>query len=141
MFLELIVNDSIFTKTKIEFLKKIGADKVSHGEGTLLEHLINTSEILRDMGCEDFVQDAGLFHSVYGTAYFRPEEGLIDDRQVVIDLIGEQAEEIAYWFCILAESRSQEILKFDEPLRGYLISLDEANSQGRMMSWKEAYGI
>ena len=29
------MNDSISTKTKIEFLKKIGADKVRHGEGTL----------------------------------------------------------------------------------------------------------
>ena len=141
MYQGLIVNDSISTKTKIEFLKKIGADKVNHGEGTLLEHLINTSKRLRDMGCEDFVQDAGLFHSVYGTVYFRPDAGLIDDRQVVIDLIGEQAEEIAYWFCILNAPRLQEILKFDEPLRGYLLSLDAANSQGRMMTWEEAYDL
>ena len=141
MFLGLIVNDSISTKTKIEFLKKIGADKVNHIGGTLLEHLINTSKRLRDMGCEDFVQDAGLFHSVYGTVYFRPDAGLIDDRQVVIDLIGEQAEEIAYWFCILEDPRSQEILKFDEPLRGYLLSLDAANSKGRMMTWEEAYDL
>ncbi len=136
------MNDSISTKTKIEFLKKIGTDKVNHKEGgTLLDHLINTSERLRDMRCEDFVQDAGLFHSVYGTAYFRPDAGLVEDRQIVIDLIGEQAEEIAYWFCILEDPRSQEILKFDEPLRGYLTSLDEANSQGYMMTWEEAYDL
>ena len=93
------------------------------------------------MGCEDFVQDAGLFHSVYGTAYFMPEGGLVDDRQVVIDLIGKQAEEIAYWFCVLKAPRIQEILMFDEPLRGYLLSLEEANKQGGMMTWEEAYDL
>jgi len=62
-------------------------------------------------------------------------------KETVIDLIGEQAEEIAYWFCILNAPRAQEILKFEEPLRGHLLNLDVANSQGRMMSWEEAYGV
>ena len=142
-----IINDSTSIKTKIDFLIKIGADKIDHlgplgvTTGTLLEHLIDTSKSLRDMGCEDFVQDAGLFHSVYGTAYFMPEGGLVDDRQVVIDLIGKQAEEIAYWFCVLKAPRIQEILMFDEPLRGYLLSLEEANKQGGMMTWEEAYDL
>ena len=126
---------------KIDFLKSIGSDKVPHSSRTLLDHLIGTHDILQGWGKEQIVLDAGLFHSVYGTVYFRPDAGLIDDRQVVIDLIGEQAEEIAYWFCILNAPRLQEILKFDEPLRGYLLSLDAANSQGRMMTLEEAYDL
>jgi len=131
-----------FTK-KIDFLKIIGSDKVKHGEETLLDHLIYTHDILQKLGEEQFLLDAGLFHSVYGTAYFMPEVGLIDNRQVVIDLIGEQAEEIVYWFCILVNPRLPEINKFEEPLKSNLLKLYVANSeaQKKMMTWEEAYDL
>ena len=141
------MNDSISTKTKIEFLKKIGTDKVNHKEGgTLLDHLINTSERLRDMRCEDFVQDAGLFHSVYGTVYFMPEGGLVENRQNVKDLIGEQAEEIAYLFCIIDNPRIENIWNIEsDSLRKDLMLLEQANrdeqSEAEMMTWEEAYDV
>ena len=62
------------TSTKIDFLKSIGSDKVNHaGDQTLLDHLVGTMDKLRDMGKPEYLQDAGLFHSVYGTAYFMTE--------------------------------------------------------------------
>ena len=138
------MNDLTFTK-KIDFLKSIGSDKTEHSGRTLLEHLIGTSEKLKKMGAPQYLQDAALFHSVYGTAYFMPEGGLVDDRQVVKDLIGERAEEIAYWFCILDKPRITEILKFDGQLKEDLIKLDQANdddvSENNIMSWEEAYEI
>ena len=39
------------------------------------------------MGAPQYLQDAGLFHSVYGTVYFMPEGGLVENRQNVKDLI------------------------------------------------------
>jgi hypothetical protein len=134
--------DSISTN-KIDFLKSLGADKVKHGEETLLKHLIRTHDILHKLGEDQFLLDAGLFHSVYGTAYFMPEGGLLDNRKVVIDLIGEQAEEIVYWFCILVNPRLPEINKFEEPLKSNLLKLYFANkdSQSKMMTWEEAYGL
>jgi len=53
------VND--LTSTKIDFLKKIGSDKVGHSGQTLLEHLIGTSTRLKEQGCPEYMQDAGYF--------------------------------------------------------------------------------
>ena len=137
--------DTIYKK-KIDFLKSIGSDKVKHSGRTLLEHLIGTSEELKKLGAPEYLQDAGLFHSVYGTVYFMPEGGLVEDRQVIKDLIGDQAEEIAYWFCILEQPRLENIwnIKSDK-LRQDLIMLEQANdddmSKKRMMTWEEAYDV
>ena len=138
------VNDLI--STKIDFLKTLGTDKVKHGNQTLLEHLIGTKDKLKDMGKPEYLQDAGLFHSVYGTAYFMPEKGLVDDRQVVKDLIGDQAEEIAWWFCMLEAPRTEQIKNnFDGQLREDLVALDIANAddmgETSVMTWDEAYGV
>ena len=142
--MEQIVND--LTSIKIDFLKSIGSDKVNHRDQILLEHLIGTRDKLKDMGKPEYLQDAGLFHSVYGTVYFMPEGGLVDNRQTVKDLIGDKAEEIAYWFCILEQPRLENIwnIKSDK-LRQDLIMLEQANdddmSKKRMMTWEEAYDV
>jgi len=134
-----------FTK-KIDFLKSIGSDKIEHSGATLLEHLIGTSEKLKEMGAPQYLQDAGLFHSVYGTVYFMPDDGLIENRQVVKNLIGDKAEEIAYWFCILDKPRNENIwnIKSDK-LRQDLIMLEQANqddmSENNIMTWEEAYDV
>jgi len=139
------VKDLTFTK-KIDFLKSIGSDKIEHSGATLLEHLIGTSEKLKEMGAPQYLQDAGLFHSVYGTVYFMPDDGLIENRQVVKNLIGDKAEEIAYWFCILDKPRNENIwnIKSDK-LRQDLIMLEQANqddmSENNIMTWEEAYDV
>ena len=142
--MEQIVND--LTSIKIDFLKSIGSDKVNHRDQTLLDHLVGTMDKLRDMGKPEYLQDAGLFHSVYGTAYFMPAKGLVDDRQVVKDLIGDQAEEIAWWFCMLEMPRTLQIRdNFEGQLREDLIALDIANREDiadtSVMTWDEAYGV
>ena len=139
------MKDLTFTK-KIDFLKSIGSDKIEHSGATLLEHLIGTSEKLKEMGAPQYLQDAGLFHSVYGTVYFMPDDGLIENRQVVKNLIGDKAEEIAYWFCILDKPRNENIwnIKSDK-LRQDLIMLEQANqddmSENNIMTWEEAYDV
>ena len=54
------------TSTKIDFLKRLGTEETKHSGGTLFDHLIGVSNILEEMGAPQHVQDAGLFHSIYG---------------------------------------------------------------------------
>ena len=133
------------TSTKIQFLKDCGADLCKHSGGTLLEHLVGTRDILREQGAPEYLQDAGLFHSVYGTAYYMPEEGISTSREDIQKLIGIQAEEIAYWYCVLQAPRTNEIVKFEGQLKEDLLWLDLANNEemqrGRMMTWDEAYDL
>ena len=139
------MSEDLYFIKKIDYLKSIGSDKVNHAGKNLLEHLIGTSEKLKELGAKLYLQDAGLFHSVYGTTYFMPDQGLVDDRQIVIHLIGKQAEEIAYWFCILDKPRTEQILKFKGQLKKDLLMLDFANEEdianSRMMTMEEAYDL
>ena len=134
------------TSTKINFLEKIGTNEIPHGGGTLLDHLVGVSEILKEMNAPKYVQDAGLFHSIYGTAVFHHQT--VSDRQVVQDLIGEEAEHLAYLFCVLGREtdRQTEIAVIeDKQIRDDLMLIDFANSeeQGRRreMSLEEAYNV
>ena len=133
------------TTTKIQFLKDCGADLCRHSGGTLLEHLVGTRDILKKQGAPEYLQDAGLFHSVYGTAYYMPDEGISTNREEIQKLIGIQAEEIAYWYCVLQAPRITEIVKFEGQLKEDLLWLDLANNEemqrGRMMTWDEAYDL
>jgi hypothetical protein len=118
------VSDSI--STKIDFLKQLGSDKVKHGNQSLLEHLIGVRDILKKGGAPEYVQDGGLFHSVYGTTYFKPQ--MTTDRDAVCCLIGEKAEELAYWFCFLDSPRTQRIsILENKQLKKDLLLIDKAN--------------
>ena len=134
------------TSTKINFLEKIGTNEIPHGGGTLLDHLVGVSEILKEMNALEYVQDAGLFHSIYGTSIFHHQT--VSDRQVVEDLIGEKAEHLAYLFCVLGREtdRQTEIAVIeDRQIRGDLMLMDFANNEERVrkkeMSLKEAYNV
>ena len=136
------MSDSI--STKIDFLKQLGSDKFKHRNQSLLEHLIGVRDILNKGGAPEYVQDGGLFHSVYGTTYFKPQ--MTTDRDAVRYLIGEKAEELAYWFCFLDPPRSQRIsILENEQLKKDLLLIDKANEEdmanASMMSWEESYGI
>ena len=135
------MNDSI--SIKIDFLKQLGSDKVKHKNQSLLEHLIGVRDILNKWGAPEYIQDGGLFHSVYGTTYFKPQ--LTMDRDAVRYLIGEKAEELAYWFCFLDSPRAQRIsILENEQLKKDLLLINKANDEDiantEMMSWEESYG-
>ena len=136
------MSDSI--SIKIDFLKQLGSDEVKHRNQSLLEHLIGVRDILKKWGAPEYVQDGGLFHSVYGTTYFKPQ--MTTDRDAVRYLIGEKAEELAYWFCFLDSPRSQRIsILENEQLKKDLLLIDKANGEdmanASMMSWEESYGL
>lgn len=80
-----------------EFLKSLGTECTPHSNKTFYEHLTNVENILRICGQPEYVCAAGLFHSVYGTVYFKQKT--ISDREAVKALIGDKAEQLVYLFC------------------------------------------
>ena len=130
--------------SKIQFLKKIGCDEVGHKNQTLLDHLVGVYNILKSWDAPEYVQDAGLFHSVYGTTYFKPQ--MITSREMVKELIGDQAEILVYLYCIISAPRLHGILKIeDEHVKKDLLLINTANEEDMasvsMMTWEEAYNV
>ena len=114
------------TSTKIEYLRSLGSMDVSHSGESLYGHLLGVQKNLRDMAAPEYLQDAGLFHSVYGTASFKHKS--TNDRDKVRELIGEQAEEVVFTFCSLPLPRQQNILAMEpSQLRTDLLMLNIAN--------------
>ena len=132
---------------KINFLNNINAKNSSHSSATLIDHLIGVHDILKDWGAPQYLQDAGLFHSVYGTTVFKHQS--TNNRDDVKVLIGKQAEQIVWEFCNLNLPRYTEIvLKFDGQIKDDLTLLDKANTHEQnmrkltpVMSWKDAYDL
>ncbi|MDF1662989.1 MAG: hypothetical protein P1V97_14535 [Planctomycetota bacterium] len=83
---------------QIQFLTKHGASQTGHSDRHLLTHLQGTQRILKEWGARPAVCTAGLFHSVYGTESFQTVTIPLDLRPKVIELIGPEAEALAYIF-------------------------------------------
>ena len=58
--------------TPYDFLVSLGTDQVAHANvsSNFLNHLSTTSALLASWGCDQSTVNAGLYHSVYGTAAF-----------------------------------------------------------------------
>ena len=103
-----------------------------HNGKTFFDHLLQTSGIVEKLcqkiGIEEYqyLVDAALFHSIYGTDYYEFNEQIT--REKVISLIGEQAEQLVHFFCRLPE-RNIQILqhKFDKRLQRDLYIIEYAN--------------
>ena len=115
-------------ESKINFLENINANDKSHSGKTLIDHLIGVHDILKEWDAPQYLQDAGLFHSVYGTAVFKHQS--TNNRDAVRDLIGEQAEEIVFMFCSTEAPRVEKFRNMqDGQLKADLLLLSEANSE------------
>jgi hypothetical protein len=114
------------TSIKLDFLESIGCSEINHSGRTLIEHLMGVRRILKEWGAPEYLQDAGLFHAVYGTTYTKLQMTVSRDK--VRDLIGEHAEEICFIFCTIPHPRNDNINNIeDEQLRIDLLVLTEAN--------------
>lgn len=85
-------------KNAYDFFLSISKD-VAHSNSTYLDHCQNIYNILKDIGADEEVCLAGLYHSVYGTEYFNL--GQVFNRDVIKELIGSRAEELVHIFCEL----------------------------------------
>ena len=97
----------------------------------IMKHLVETAKILKGYGAPDYLVDAGLFHSIYGEESSRNmPKNLYLTRQELVDIIGEQSEQIVHEFCSIPNPRSQNILLYhDGQLKEDLILLDKANEE------------
>ena len=123
----------------VDYLKDIGCDKQKHSGGSrsLLHHLVAVSILLSERGCSDNLCKAGLFHSIYGTAIFKPKMVSLEERDKIKDLIGVWAETLVYEFCMLPKDRRAGIYALEEsPLKDDLYDLAHANSDEQRI-WKE----
>jgi len=86
----------------IDFLRSEGAGDLGHARArSLLAHLVGSYEIARRWEQASVVAHAALIHSVYGTeVYARPLLPLTR-RHELINLVGEQAERLAYLFAVI----------------------------------------
>lgn len=96
----------------VSFLRSMQADGLPHSERGLLDHLIGTRQLLIEWGARDPVCDAGLFHSVYGTEHYEPKALPLSMRADVRQLIGDEAESLAWLFCMMRRDT------FDQNLDG-----------------------
>jgi len=79
-------------------LETLGGDRFPHVNGSLAEHLRGTEALLRRWGSRDALCAAGLFHAVYGTAGIRGSLVGLASRGTINDLIGAEAEALAYLY-------------------------------------------
>ena len=85
------------TKELHDALIEMGGDKLAHNRvQSLYDHLVNVSLLLKKEGNEEYVCVAGLFHSVYGTQYWK--HVLTADREKIRELIGDKAERLVWLF-------------------------------------------
>jgi hypothetical protein len=113
---------------EIEFLLE-RTKGLKHSGKTFFEHLYNTEIILEKMRMPKEVCAAGLFHSIYGTEFYKFENE-IKNTNVVTDLIGQYAEKIVSEFCSL-EKRYETIIhnlkQYDDEFRMHLAAVEYAN--------------
>ena len=88
-------------KQLTDFLISIGVDQIEHTDKGYLAHAIGVHNDLRDWGCGSDLCRAAMFHSIYGTEFFQGFTLPLERRREVRDLIGERAEQLAYWNCAI----------------------------------------
>lgn len=106
-------------KEAIKFGKKNNLNKISHSGSDFLTHLKGTYHMLKEWGEREELCLAGFFHNIYGNRYFNPPE-LVDIntrlmRRDIVDIVGDEAEMIAYTFNKIKrekilESRDKDLL-------------------------------
>jgi hypothetical protein len=83
----------------LDLLHDLSTDESSHSGRTLLEHLKGTHDLLEKWGNPTHVCVGGLFHSIYGTEYYKVQSADVTDRKQIADVIGPRAEQLAFLFC------------------------------------------
>lgn len=88
-------------KQLAEFLRSVGADGIEHTGKTYLAHVTKVYHDLKEWGCDEPVCLSGIFHSIYGTEMFKGFTLPLERRVEIRALIGDRAEQLAYWNCAM----------------------------------------
>jgi (p)ppGpp synthase/HD superfamily hydrolase len=88
-------------KRMTDFFRDVGADDISHSNKSYLAHAIGVHNDMREWGGDEDLCRAALFHSIYGTELFQKFALPLERRDELRELIGERAEQLAYWNCAM----------------------------------------
>lgn len=88
------------------------------GSAAFDEHLKGVQAVLRYWGSPKYLTNAGLFHSIYGTEGFQGFSLPLQQRPLIQNLIGPQAEKICFWFCMVDRSTlDQTVFDWNGPIQ------------------------
>ncbi len=82
----------------VSLLTARGAPSVDHSGDGLLAHLVATCDLLQSWGNSEDICLAGLCHAVYGTDGFECALLDLNERDLVQEIIGSDAERFAYLY-------------------------------------------
>src|SRR5260221_12194095 len=88
-------------KQLTDFLVNLGIEQIAHSQKNYLAHLISVYKQMQAAGCDENLCRAGLFHSIYGTEKFQGFKLSLEQRTELAELIGDRAEGLAYWNCLM----------------------------------------
>jgi hypothetical protein len=118
--------------------------QIRHSGRDFYSHLKGTHDLLERWGNPKAICLAGLFHSIYGTWHFRRTAFPIERRYIIQELIGEEAEFLAYVFCVtkrpkefianigasetlLTDHHAKEVLRLSDAQLIDLLEIEAAN--------------
>src|SRR5713226_8702671 len=127
----------------LDLLRELSTDESSHSGRTLFEHLKGTHDLLDKWENPQDLCVGGLFHSIYGTEYYKVQSANVADRKHIADVIGPRAEELAFLFCttdrvsffkeadnqdpVLIDRTTKEHVPVSTATLGALIEIEVAN--------------
>src|SRR6266545_6146179 len=88
------------------FLTALGADRIPHAGGSLLDHLTRTSERLASWGASDDVQTIAMAHACYGTDGFADHLLTLDQRDDLRAVVGPEVEAEVYRYASCGRTRT-----------------------------------
>ena len=92
-------NYAMIEQRYLDLLRELSTNESPHSNRSLFEHLKGTYELLAKWDNPNDVCIGGLFHSIYGTQYYKVPSANLSDRKHIADVIGSAAEELAFLFC------------------------------------------
>lgn len=95
---------------RLRFLREAKTEGMPHSNRALLDHLLGTRQLLVEWGARSELCDAGLFHSIYGTEHYELNAVPLELREQVRGVIGEEAESLAWLFCMMKRETFDENL-------------------------------
>ncbi|WP_321871938.1 DUF6817 domain-containing protein [Paraburkholderia tropica] len=125
-------------------MRRFGTDEILHFGRPLTAHLIETGRWLERWGSPPTLVAAGAFHSIYGTEEFREKAVSVDRRSEIREIIGEEAENLVYFFCMADRSAlfsGQAAAPYSVPLPSMNVSVDLDEVTFRALLEMEAANI
>jgi len=107
MFKFSLVSD--IARDKIQrFFEDIGANRIEHGDSRLNRHLLRCYDLAKAANQSDVVCKAAALHSIFGTNHFKTVTVNIANKQVIGDLIGDEALKLVELFHQIDRPRAFE---------------------------------